>query len=229
VRAEESRSNKKIGQTTKKLEIVPGRARTTPKSAETRGRIIRGARDALEIHGLGEITTRKIAAMAEVRLATLHYHFENKEDLLLAVLDDIIEEMTRAIAADAAQSGNLEKRIETLIRSAWRFAERTMKQQLTQFELTLYALRSKGSEWLAATQYARYVTFYCDVLRGGPSDAKQELSVADYDALGRFVLAGIDGLILQALAFNSTERSAAGVDALIAAACLEARRLKAAR
>ena len=37
-------------------------------------------------------TTRKIAAESGVRLATLHYHFESKSALLLAVFEALIDE-----------------------------------------------------------------------------------------------------------------------------------------
>ncbi len=173
-------------------------ARPTPKSAGTRARIVVGALRALETHGLDATTTRRIAAEADVRLATLHYHFDGKEALLLAVLDTLVAELVATLAAAATAGATLDERIAAGLDAAWAYAGRTRGKQIVQYELTLYALRSRGSEWLAARQYQAYVDAYAALLQGC-GDASEPTD-AEAQELARLMLAGIDGLILQALA-----------------------------
>ncbi len=55
--------------------------------AETRRGILRAAEESFAAAGFVGATTRRVAARAGVNVATLHYHFGNKEKLYRAVLD----------------------------------------------------------------------------------------------------------------------------------------------
>lgn len=184
------------------------------KSDLTRAQIIQGALQALEKTGVIGTTTRRIAAEANVQLATLHYHFESKSALLVAVLGALVEDIAKRLHEERLDPDrDLDDRIEDLIRGTWRSIVRTKSRQIVQYELTLYALR-EGAQWLADQQYEAYLRLYKENLvscRPG----KLTLSSADYTALARFILAGIDGLILQELAKPNRGRSNQAVEALI--------------
>ncbi|KQT63973.1 MULTISPECIES: TetR/AcrR family transcriptional regulator [unclassified Aureimonas] len=198
----------------------------TPKSIETRARIIEGAIRTLEEHGIGDVTTRRIASAAGVQLATLHYHFDSKEALLLAVLEALNADMIERALRMVAGAGDLDTRIAEIVRASWRHVSGTRGRQIAQIELTLYALRTKGSEWLAARQYRSYIGVYADLLAVGdelPADRRQEIA----EALGRFVLCGIDGLILQVFSLQDEAEAEAGLEALVDASRDYLRRLKA--
>lgn len=186
----------------------------TPKGLETRVRIIKGAREALEEGGMEALTTRRIAASAGVKLATLHYYFDSKESLLLAVLEDLIAEMDEAYRQDVALPKAPEDRVEALIRASWRYIQRTRGKQIAQTELTLYALRTKGSEWLAARQYNAYIDFYGHLVFEDDSD--DELRRIGR-AVARQMLIGIDGIILQSYALEDLSASNEDIEALIIA------------
>lgn len=171
---------------------------------------MRGALVALETHGLGQTTTRRIADEAGLTLASLHYHFANKDAVLLAVLEDIVSELAREIAAGPA-GGPLRERVAGVVHTAWAYAERTRAKQIVQYELTLHALRTRGSDWLAAWQYDHYVAAYTV-----PFAALLDAAAAR--RLGRHLLAGLDGLILQRLAGAPDDDLAAGLAALVAGA-----------
>src|SRR5512140_750904 len=55
--------------------------------AETRRGVLRAAEESFATAGFVGATTRQVAARAGVNVATLHYHFGNKEKLYRAVLD----------------------------------------------------------------------------------------------------------------------------------------------
>jgi len=185
------------------------------KSEATRERVIQGAMRALERHGVTATTTRKIATECGVPLATLHYHFESKSALLLAVLDALNDEATAALRAAQRESVDLAAAIAQMLRAMWRFAERTRDLQVVQYELTLYALREDAA-WLAEQQYESYLRVWREILLA-TARRTGELDAPGCAALARFILAGMDGLILQELARPSKARSRKGVDALIRA------------
>ena len=184
------------------------------KSDLTRAQIIQGALQALEKMGVIGATTRRIAAEANVQLATLHYHFESKSALLVAVLETLINDIARRLRDERpGPELNLDQRIEDLIYGTWRSIMRTRSRQIVQYELTLYALR-EGEQWFADQQYEAYLRLYKDNLVSS-RPGKQPLSSSDYASLARFILAGVDGLILQELARPNRIRSNQAVEALI--------------
>ncbi len=191
--------------------------KSTPKSDHTRAQIIEGALQALEQTGVLRTTTRQIAAAAGVPLAALHYHFENKSALLVAVLEALNERIAeRMRGLGTVEGADLDTCISQLLRNSWRAISQTRSIQIVQYELTLYALR-EDAEWLAERQYDTYVRFYRDVLMAGRNKS-QRLSSANCTLLARFIFAGLDGLTLQELAQPNPERSRKSIDALIAAA-----------
>ena len=188
---------------------------SSTKSERTANQVIQGALRALCSNGVQATTTRKIATEAKVPLATLHYHFESKGSLLMAVLKHLIDETTSALRIDAKESTDVASCVEQLLRAAWQFLVQTRDLQLVQYELTFYALR-EGAQWLAERQYDAYVNLYRDLLF---NVAKQSgaLNASDCAALARFILAGIDGLLIQELAKPSRSRSIKGLEVLIRA------------
>ncbi len=183
------------------------------KSEVTRAQIIQGALQALEKTGVIGMTTRKIAAEANVQLATLHYHFESKSTLLVAVLEALIDEIAERLREDRGETDpDLDERIEILILGTWRSIMQSRARQIVQYELTLYALR-EGAQWLADQQYEAYLRLYRDQLAS--KSGKQELPLKSYTVLARFILAGIDGLILQELVKPNRSRSLRAIEALI--------------
>lgn len=185
----------------------------TKKGIETRARIIRGAIEAVESEGMESLTTRKIAARAGVQLATLHYYFDSKESLMLAVLEDLVSDMSTRYTS-SVNSADMDDRIAQLIRLIWRYIGENPNREISQIELTIYALRTKGSEWLAAKQYNTYIDFYSQfVFRDSDIPEPERTRIAN--AVTRFMLIGIDGLILQNFALGDTAVASESVEALI--------------
>ncbi|MCO6187727.1 TetR/AcrR family transcriptional regulator [Rhizobium sp. L1K21] len=214
-------------------EHLPAARETTPavgntkKGLETRARVIRGAREALENEGIEALTTRKIAASANVRLATLHYYFDSKEAILLAVLEDMIADMAISYE-NAPLASDPDERIAELFQLIWHYIGKTRNRQIAQFELTLYALRTRGSEWLAERQYGEYISFYSQFVIDDPGLSEPERTRIT-TALARFILIGIDGLILQTFSLNDDEIAEESVEALIMATQAYLKRLKGAQ
>ncbi|MGY3445214.1 MULTISPECIES: TetR/AcrR family transcriptional regulator [unclassified Bradyrhizobium] len=195
---------------------IAGREAVGAKGERTRRQIIEGALQALGTGGVAATTTRDIAAGAGVRLATLHYHFESKSALLLAVLEHLIDETTTALREETGDSADIASCIRESLRAGWRYLTRTLELQIVQYELTLYALRRDDAAGLAAYQYDAYIKVYQDILQG-VAVRTGELDAAGCADVARFMLAGIDGLLLQELAKPNKARSSRAIETLIAA------------
>ncbi|MES2071942.1 MAG: TetR/AcrR family transcriptional regulator [Pseudomonadota bacterium] len=191
-------------------------ARGIEKRAQLKEQIIRGAVDALIETGLSAVTTRKIAEKAGVNLATLHYYFENKDALLIGALEMIIAQMSQALSVDLTQQLDIKTCIENVISNSWRLILLTRDIQILQYELTLYTMRNKEAQSLSKFQYDSYCKVYENAFRQGLGNA-DESSLIDLGDLARFVVAGMDGLILQYLVDPDEERSARGLKQLIRA------------
>jgi AcrR family transcriptional regulator len=187
-------------------------------SAQDRRREIVAATLALmEREGPEAASTRRIAAEAGVTLSTLHYCFGDKEALLEAVIEDIAHQVAAAAAERLQPGAGLADTIAGGIRSFWAWAEETADLQTLQYELTCLALRRPNAHALAEHQYDRYVAAAREIFEAGAAAGGEE-SAIPIDELARFVVAALDGLILQHLAHRDAARSRRDVEHVIAAA-----------
>ncbi|MCJ2185836.1 TetR/AcrR family transcriptional regulator [Novosphingobium beihaiensis] len=184
-------------------------------SENKRRTIIEAAISVVAREGVHGTTTRKIAAAAHINLATLHYHFKNKDAVLLNMLSHIVETARNSlmIALDAQET--LEQRIASMLNMIWSEVRRNPDEQITLYNLTLYALSAKGQDWLAKRKYENYLQLYRDGLANA-ADVANGSNKADIDALANFMFTSNVGIILQWLATQDAERAGSQVATTIA-------------
>lgn len=191
------------------------------KAGGTRAKLIAGAMEVLCKEGVSGTTTRKIADASGQRLATMHYHFKDKDDLLFAVLDEVALVLNRHLEAELTPAPDLPQRVETLIRAVWSLMVRTRDLQILQFEMTFYAVRNPNAAWLAEKQYKGLFDLYERFL----SDlGASRVDPAKMRRLTQFVVAGLDGVLVQELAYPDETRSNVLISCLIDAAQAMARK-----
>lgn len=84
---------------------------------ETRRAILGAAEECFAAAGFAGATTRQMAAVAGVNVATLHYHFGSKEKLYRAVLD----EATREGISAPGSGGTPAERLSSAVEALWHF------------------------------------------------------------------------------------------------------------
>lgn len=184
---------------------------------ERRTRILEAAIAVLARDGIAETTTRKIAAEAEVNQAMLRYYFGSKDDLLFAVLQEMMRQ-TREIVQRAAPRGtSLREMLRDGLIGFWEQLEARPELQVMQYELTLYALRNPASAWLAQQQYDGYCAVVETLFEEGCA-ATGETCALPFAELARFIVAGLDGLILQFISKRDSVRARRDLDHLVEAA-----------
>lgn len=69
---------------------------------ETTTKIIRATGHVLSEYGYADLTMQRIAEESSVTTAAIHYHFDTKEELLNAFLDDLVERFEQQLACEAS-------------------------------------------------------------------------------------------------------------------------------
>lgn len=183
---------------------------------ERRGAILAAAVRVLARDGIAAATTRKIATEADVNQAMLGYYFGSKDDLLFAVLQEMMRQTQADVLANRSTDQTLRGMIADSITAFWATVEHDPSIQIMQLELTLYVLRQPESAWLAQQQYAGYAAVIVQMFQEGCAQTG-EVCAVPYDALARFVMAALDGMILQFVSDHDGARARRELAHLIAA------------
>jgi AcrR family transcriptional regulator len=184
--------------------------------AEQRASIIAATIRVLTRDGLAETTTRKIAAEATVNQATLRYYFGAKDDLLFAVLQEMMHITRQIVQTNLPVDEDLHTAIAVGLKAFWAHVEEAPGLQIIQYELTMYALRNPQSAWLAREQYDGYCSVI-EALFQRYLEASDKTSALPLAEVARFVIGGIDGLILQYISDPNPVRARKSLDHLISA------------
>ena len=144
--------------------------------------------------GVDGATTRRIAEEAKAPLATLHYCFQTKENLLWAVFEQLAE-MVRANLAERVPRGQSTASIATqvLTQTLLGAIERPAANR-AQLEIWLWAERNDPK--VALELYDMYVDVWKERLGG----AKSPLPKDELESVARVVLGLVDGLNNQLIA-----------------------------
>ncbi|HZS75750.1 MAG TPA: TetR/AcrR family transcriptional regulator [Ktedonobacteraceae bacterium] len=183
---------------------------------ERRAEIINATIRVLARDGIAETTTRKIAAEAGVNQATLRYYFGSKDDLLFAVLQEMMQLTAQIVRESTLAKRSISDMIVESIKAFWSHVESEPELQVIQYELTLYALRNPESAWLAKQQYDGYAAVVEDLLRKNFEESGAPCAIP-FAELARFIIGGLDGLILQFISDRNTERARRDLGHLITA------------
>lgn len=151
--------------------------------------------------GVARATTRRIAEVAQLPTASLHYCFATKEDLFHAVYEAITAAGFAEVGVVIQQEVGLHQGIADITRSFAKWAQSSRDMQLATYELTMWSLRSSDSQHLARRVYRRYLDGCTQLLREVRTG--EELDV-DIETLARMLIGVTDGLILQWLSFDSS-------------------------
>jgi AcrR family transcriptional regulator len=87
----------------------------------TRDRILDAAAAVMRERGLSNTTTRRIAEASGISEAAIYRYFDNKVELLVALLHERSPEFSRLAAALAEDAGGLEDRLTAVARAAIAF------------------------------------------------------------------------------------------------------------
>ncbi|MGW3765780.1 TetR/AcrR family transcriptional regulator [Streptomyces sp. NPDC005131] len=182
-----------------------------------REQFVKAAVDVMAREGLERATTRRIAEQAGAPQGAVHYAFRDKNELLSAVIAAVTLQVEQVLREAVDASLGLAAAIDHAVRAFWRHVVGDDGLQLMQYELLIFCRRTPGLEWLAEWQYTRYITAVQDVL-GEAHACEPAPPQVDLPALVRFLVAAVDGLVIQYAVRHDAAQSEADLANIIRSA-----------
>lgn len=151
--------------------------------------------------GVDGATTRRIAEEAGAPLATLHYCFQTKENLLWATFERLVEMVRVDVEELTAPGQSTATIVNNLFAAAVRWGIDNPAANRAQIEILLWAERNDRE--FAVRVYDMFIEAWGVYLSG----AKNPLVGEDLESLIRIVFALLDGLSLQFITHGDEKRS----------------------
>jgi DNA-binding transcriptional regulator YbjK len=126
------------------------------RAAQRRIALVQAALRVIAEQGVAAATTRAIVAEAGMSLASFHYVFTSRDELIGECIQYVIDNETEAVVAGLAHAGDLRTTIRDGLRSFLAQVAKDPLRELAMQELLQYALRTPGLEKSARAQYDSY-------------------------------------------------------------------------
>jgi AcrR family transcriptional regulator len=171
-------------------------------------------------HGLSNATTRRIAEEAGAPLASLHYCFRGKDELYEMVMETLGVQGRDRLSDSVSAGMGVSAAAGSILREAAAWSLQTFEDRLTDYEVSIWAIRSSEFAHIPKKTYRIWIKHLGGLCRKAKRDDEPD---RDYDALGRMMLALIDGFIIQHQMLQTrqvskqTEHSIGMIQAAIAA------------
>lgn len=167
-------------------------------AVDARERILEAACDVIAEHGIDDVRIARIATVAGVSPALVHYHFATREALLGEALEHSFELLgdVRTTSADAEGWTSAEK-LGWMIDQSLPFPGMGDREWRLWLELWGRAARRPELRDVAARLYARYEAWIAEVVEEGVEGG--EFATGDPRAATQRLIAAIDGVGLRVL------------------------------
>ncbi|MBA8816300.1 AcrR family transcriptional regulator [Microbacterium halimionae] len=167
-------------------------------AAQRRQELIAAAIRVIVRGGVSALTTRAVAAEANMPLGTIHYIFESQDDLMGAVVDAVTEEERIAAESTTMESASVEEAVRDGLEAYIAVLERDPTRELAVLELGLFARRNDTAGRMRA-QWSGYYVTATELLEAAAARGGAEWTVPVSD-LARSLIAALDGITTTFLA-----------------------------
>ncbi len=148
---------------------------------DRRAALVQAALRVVAERGVSAATTRAIVAEAGMSLASFHYVFTSRDELMSELVSFVVAQQERALAPvlasnDGAAPIELRDAVRAGLQTYFEVVRSDPDREKAMFELTHYAMRSPELEPLARLQYDSYYALAENAL-----SVASELTGADWD------------------------------------------------
>lgn len=157
--------------------------------------------------GVGAASTRAITTEAGMSLASFHYAFTSRDELLARVIDTIIASERAATETILTSGGTLPELLRGGLAAYLGLLRANPHHEQAMLELTFYALRTSGLRDLAAKQYASYESLAAGLLSAAARHTGNRWSIPLGD-VARLAIALTDGITTTWLADRDDDAAA---------------------
>lgn len=162
---------------------------------ERKEQLIAATVELMRRKGVQSVTIRAIAKEADAPLATAHYCFNNKEELMEAAAEAWFKNLSR-FSRDVPVHLGLRKAVEQVAEGYWRALEEEPASILSEIELILWATRNAAVSPLAAKIYPAYEVELGNIFSAA-AQSREDHCLMDFPTLVRIFLMIYDGAAIQ--------------------------------
>lgn len=166
-------------------------------SEERKEQLISATVEIMRREGVQSVTIRAIAKEANAPLATAHYCFSNKEELMEASAEAWFKNLRR-FSSGVPEHLGLRKTVEQVAEGYWSALEEDPASILAEIELILWATRNAAASPLAAKIYPAYEVELGNTFSSA-AQSSGDLSLIGFDTLVRCFLMIFDGAAIQCM------------------------------
>jgi DNA-binding transcriptional regulator YbjK len=168
-------------------------------SVDRRLELVSAALRVIAKHGVSAATTRAIVAEAGMPLASFHYAFESRDEMMRELVAFVVENETVAVFESFRFGADIHTSIRDALVAYLQAITEDPDHELVMLELMQYALRTPGLEHLAREQWERYRLGVVELLEAAAvnNQIKWTLPVDD---VARMVVTFTDGITFAWLA-----------------------------
>ncbi|HEY9498092.1 MAG TPA: TetR family transcriptional regulator [Terrimesophilobacter sp.] len=181
---------------------------TRLSSAERRSVLVQAALRVIERDGVHGATTRAIVAEAGMSLASFHYAFRSRDEMIRELVAFVVENEGLAASASLRAGSDIRTVVRAGLQAYFDLVVAEPHREQAMFELLHYALRTEELGDLPRVQYESYHRVAGEVLEAGAALAEVNWSIP-LDQLSRLLVTLTDGITLGWLADRDT--AAAGI------------------
>jgi len=180
-------------------------------SVDRRRELVQATLRVIAEKGVGGATTRAIVAEAKMSLASFHYAFTSRDEMMRELIAFVVENESNAVFAGIDFGADIRETFRDGLQGYFDLVVADPGHEQVMFELMQYALRTPELHDLAREQYARYHAAVISILEAAEmhADVRWALPLPE---IARTIVTITDGLTLAWLADRDTEASARVMD-----------------
>jgi AcrR family transcriptional regulator len=164
-------------------------------ASERKEQLIAATVELMRREGVQSVTMRAIAKEANAPLATAHYCFSDKGELMEAAAEAWLKNLSR-FSSDVPVHLGLRKAVEQVAEGYWRALEEEPASILAEIELILWATRNAAVSPLAAKIYPAYEVELGNIFSSAAQSSADQCLIG-FGTLVRLFLMIYDGAAIQ--------------------------------
>ena len=179
--------------------------------AERRAALVRAALRVIDRDGVHAATTRMIVAEAGMSLASFHYAFRSRDEMMRELVAFVVADEQRVSLEALDPDADIRSAVRAGMRAYFELLRAHPSREQALQELVQYSLRTPGLEHLPRAQYASYFHTARVLLERGAENAGVQWSLP-IEQLARILIAITDGLTVAWLADRDDEAAGTLID-----------------
>ncbi|MHC4132942.1 MAG: TetR/AcrR family transcriptional regulator [Planctomycetota bacterium] len=113
---------------------ISEKSRSQKRARRTRKKLKEAALDAFNEKSIDAVTIEEITEKADVGKGTLYQHFEDKEEIVVTLVEDAVEHLIEFIRAYSAEPDTLEEMLEHLLNAHYEFSIQAKEEFMLLFQ-----------------------------------------------------------------------------------------------